>query len=85
MIYLHFIGLLTFEILVLISAFAFKVYVEKNELGKNYRHFSKTVLIILHVLIVLTIVHVVIFHFSHGCGIGNDHMEMMKNHGLMQH
>lgn len=83
MIYLHFIGLLTFEILVLIAAFAFKAYVEKNEPGKNFRHFSKATLIILHVLIALTIVHAVIFHFSHGCGVGNDHMEMIKNHGLM--
>lgn len=76
----HIIGLLTLQFIALIGAFFFKAYVEKHELGKRFQHASRFVLIAVHVLIALSIVHAVIFHFMHGCPMANHGCAKMMHH-----
>lgn len=64
MIHLHLIGLLTLQFLVLIAAVFLVIYLKKQELHKCYNHLAKGILIALHVLIIATFVHGLIFHFS---------------------
>ena len=83
MIHLHLIGLLTFELLTLIAAFFLLIYVNKQQLGKWYLHFSKTILVILHVIILATFIHGIVHHF-HGGHKGEFHHNMLyeKHHPM---
>jgi hypothetical protein len=63
----HIIGLLSFQIIALIAALFFKSHVQRNELDKRFQRASKIILITVHILIVLTIAHAVIYHVHHGC------------------
>lgn len=76
----HIIGLLTFQIIALIAAFFFKSHVQRHELDKRFQRASKTVLITIHVLIFLTIAHLVVFHFIHGCPMGQNSCMKMMHH-----
>lgn len=75
----HIIGLLTFQIIALIAAFFFKSHVQRHELDKRFQRASKIILITVHVLIFLTIAHLVVFHFIHGCMGQNSCMKMMHH------
>ncbi len=66
MLQLHLIGLLIFEILTLIAAFFLLIYVNKQQLGKWYLHFSKAIVIFLHVIILATFTLVIVHHFREG-------------------
>ena len=74
----HFLTLLTLELLALIAALFLLIYVNKQSLGKWYRHLSKTIIITLHVIIAATIIHGVFYHFHRQ----NEtlHNEMMRQH-----
>jgi len=82
MLHLHLLGLLSFEILALIAAFFLLIYVNTQQLGKWYRHFSKAIVIILHVIILATIIHPIVHHFhaSHSEGFNHNGF-FQKHHG----
>jgi hypothetical protein len=76
----HIIGLLTFQIIALIAAFFFRSHVQRNELDKRFQRAGRFILIAVHVLIVLTIAHAVMYHLHHGCP-----MEAHAHCGKMHH
>lgn len=78
--HLHLIGLLTFEILTLIAAFFLLIYVNKQQLNKWYRHISKTIVIILHVIILATFIHAIVHHFHARHDEGFNHKEFFEKH-----
>lgn len=79
MFHLHLAGLLTFELLALIAAVFLRIYIDRHSLGKWYRHFSKVVLVMLHLILVATIVHGIIHHFHSG------HHTPPYHNGMEQH
>ena len=87
MLHLHLIGLLTFEILALIAAVFLLIYVNKQELNKWYRHISKTIVVILHVIILATFIHAIVHHFHarHNENINHHHEMFEKHHGHEGH
>lgn len=86
MLHLHLIGLLTFEILALIAAVFLLIYVNKQELNKWYRHVSKTIVVILHVIILATFIHAIVHHFHAGHNEGTYHKEFFEKHyGQQEH
>ncbi len=77
MLHLHLLGLLSFEILVLLASFLFMAYVNKHGLERKFQLASKAIVITMHIVIAGTIIHGIIFH----C-MGNDHMDMIHQmHG----
>lgn len=80
MLHLHLIGLLTFEILTLIAALFLLIYVNKQQLDKWYRHISKTIVIILHVIILATFIHALVHHFYVKHHEGMNHKEFFEKH-----
>lgn len=86
MVHLHLLGLLTFEILVLLASFFFMAFVNKQGLEKKFQTAGKAITITMHVIIVATILHAIIHHFMGHGEMGMDHMEMMKQiHGGGMH
>ena len=85
MLHLHLIGLLTFEILTLIAAFFLLIYVNKQQLGKWYRHAGKTIVIILHIIILATFIHGIVHHFIDRHNAGFSHKELFENMHEEQH
>ncbi|OFX30161.1 MAG: hypothetical protein A2X08_09800 [Bacteroidetes bacterium GWA2_32_17] len=80
MLHLHLIGLLTFEFLTLIAAFFLLIYVNKQQLDKWYRHFSKALVIALHIIIVATFIHGFVHHFQTGHLENLHHQELFEQH-----
>jgi hypothetical protein len=80
MLHLHLIGLLTLEILTLIAAFFLLSHVNKQELGKWYRHASKTIVVIIHVFILATFIHGIVHHFHEGHKGEFHHNMLNENH-----
>lgn len=78
MLHLHLAGLLTFELLALIAAVFLKIYIDRYFPEKWYRHFSKIILVVLHILLVATITHGVVHHFH------SDHTQFHCS-GMEQH
>lgn len=76
----HIIGLLTLQLLALIGAFFFKSHVQRHELDKRFQRASRFLLIAVHVLIVLTVAHAVIYHLMHGCPMANHSCAKMIHH-----
>lgn len=80
MLHLHLILLLTLEILTLIAALFLLIYVDKQQLSKGYRHVSKTIVVILHAIILATFIHGIVHHFQARHEEGFNHMEMFEKH-----
>lgn len=76
----HITGLLTLQIIALIAAFFFKAHVQKHELDKRFQRASKFILIAVHVLIIITIAHAVIYHVHHGCPMAAHNTACVKMH-----
>jgi len=78
MLHLHLIGLLTFQFLALIAAVFLAIYIKRHQLDKWFRHLSNIILVALKIIIVATIVHLVIHHFTgHACKA--DHHKMKEH------
>lgn len=80
MLHLHLLGLLTFEIFVLLIAFFFLAYAKKNELEKRIQTAAKGIIITMHIVIAASIIHAIIFHFM-GCD-HSDFMQQMHGGGM---
>lgn len=80
MLHLHLLLLLTFEILTLIAAFFLLIHVNKQQLSKWYRHAGKTIVVILHVIILATFIHGIVHHFQARHDKDFNHMEMFEKH-----
>ena len=80
MIHLHLIGLLTFELLTLIAAFFLLIYVNKQQLDKWYRHFSKAIIVAIHIIIIATFIHAIVHHFHGGHDENFNHQQMLEQH-----
>ncbi|TSJ47812.1 hypothetical protein [Fluviicola chungangensis] len=76
----HVIGLLTLQFIALIGAFFFKAHVQRHELDKRFQRAGKFLVIAIHVLIVLTIAHAIIYHLHCGCPMTNHSCVKMMHH-----
>jgi len=77
MIHLHLIGLLTFQFLTLIASLFLLIYVKKHQLNKWFLHFSKAIVIAMHIIIIATFIHAIVHHASGHC---DKHKNMIEKH-----
>lgn len=64
---MHFIVIFSLQIIALIGAIFLKLYVQKNDFGKLYNFGSKFILVLVHLMLVATIVHAVMYHCCGSC------------------
>ena len=76
MFHLHLIGVLTLEMLALTAAAFLFMYASKQA-DKWFRHLSKVLVVIMHIIIVATVTHAIIHHFSNGAG-NDTHQKMIE-------
>lgn len=76
----HLMGLITFEILVLIASVFLVLYVNIHLPGKWYKHLSRIILWAVHLILIITIVHGVIHHVKADCNENSMYKSINEHH-----